>query len=192
MNVGILALQGAVTPHKEKLRALGVTATEVRMPADLQNIQGLIIPGGESSTFLHLLKLNKLWEPLKDFVREKPTWGICAGAILLAKNVSHPEQESLDALDIDIERNAYGRQISSFVDDLSPSKNWPKENEFKEGVFIRAPIIKRVGAEVKPLFMHGKDTVMVQSKNVLASTFHPELTDSTGVHEYFIKNVVQS
>ncbi len=189
MKVGILALQGAVQPHEEKLKKLGITPIQVRYPEQLSDLAGIILPGGESTTMIHLLKLNKLWFPLKEFVQTKPTWGICAGSILLAKTVTHPFQESLEALDITIERNAYGRQNESFIDNLSETSDWKKffkTDKAIEGVFIRAPRIKQLASNVKIIFKHKEEAVMVQKDKCLASTFHPELTDSTCIHEYFL------
>jgi len=189
MKVGILALQGAVQPHEEKIKRLGVTPVRVLYPHQLEEIGGIILPGGESTTMIHLLKLNQLWSPLKQFVKSQPTWGICAGAILLANHVSRPSQESLEALQMTVERNAYGRQNESFVDSLVPTEIWKrfdKTSENIEGVFIRAPKIRDLGTGVDILFTHQNDSVMVQKDKCLASTFHPELTDSTRIHEYFL------
>jgi pyridoxal 5'-phosphate synthase pdxT subunit len=189
MKVGILALQGAVQPHEEKLKKLQVTSVQVRYPEQLLDLNGIILPGGESTTMIHLLKLNQLWAPLKQFVQSKPTWGICAGSILLANKVTHPSQESFEAIEITVERNAYGRQNESFIDSLAPSELWKsfsKTPEPVEGVFIRAPRITDLGANVQIIFQHRTDPVMVKQNRCLASTFHPELTESTLVHEYFL------
>jgi 5'-phosphate synthase pdxT subunit len=189
MKVGILALQGAVQPHEEKLKALGVESLQVRYPEQLADLDGIILPGGESTTMIHLLRLNQLWNPLKEFVQTKPTWGICAGSILLAETVTHPAQESLAALKITIERNAYGRQNESFIDVLVPTPEWRKfspDTKPLEGVFIRAPKIKNLTSDIKVIFEHAQEPVMIQKGKCLASTFHPELTDSTLIHEYFL------
>jgi 5'-phosphate synthase pdxT subunit len=185
-KIGILALQGAVLPHIEKLAKLGADAIEVRYPEDLEKISGIILPGGESSTMLHLIELNQLWNPLTQFFQNKPAWGICAGSILLAKKVSHPVQKSFGVVDIEVERNAYGRQNESFIEPLSPTSHWFNANPF-EGIFIRAPKIKSLSSQVKPLFMHEKEVVMAEQEMHLVSTFHPELTESTLLHEYFLK-----
>ncbi len=132
---------------------------------------------------IHLLRLNHLWEPLRLFAQQKPVLGVCAGAILLAKNVTGPEQDSLQALDIDVARNAYGRQVDSFSALLTPVKDSPFEAI--EGIFIRAPRISRVGTGVKTLLQHQGEPVLVEQGKVLAGTFHPELTDSLAVHHYF-------
>ncbi len=138
LRVGILALQGAVGPHAEKLSALGVTPVEVRTPNELDSLAGIILPGGESTTMIHLLHKNNLWEPLGRFVRERPVLGVCAGLILLAKEVEHPAQDSLGALDVSVARNAFGRQIHSFIDTQNATPEWKGQTGI-EGVFIRAP-----------------------------------------------------
>ena len=186
MKVGILALQGAVEPHVEKLKCLNVIPVEVRTPAELEGLSGIILPGGESTTMLHLLGLNGLWEPLKKFVHEKPAWGVCAGAILLAKTVSQPAQPSLGAINIEVNRNAFGRQRESFVSILTPTENWA-DREPVEGVFIRAPRITAVLGGVRVLLSYKDEPVMVEEGRCMASTFHPELTASNKIHEYFLK-----
>ena len=185
MKVGILALQGAVQPHETKFRELGIETVQVRVAKDLDNLRGIILPGGESSAIIHLLKLNALWNPLMEFTATHATWGICAGAILLAKKVSNPSQVSLNQIDIEITRNAYGRQSESFISDLEPTSHWKKDSPF-EGVFIRAPRINTTGPEVRTLFSFKSEPVMVEDRHLLVSTFHPELTNSTTVHEYFL------
>ncbi len=186
MKIGILALQGAVEPHELKLKQLGVEVCKVRRPEQLVGLSGIILPGGESSTMLHLLKLNQLWEPLSEFISQKPTWGICAGAILLAKHVSHPEQASFQAIDINVERNAYGRQNESFISEVLPTEDWYNDKPV-EGVFIRAPKILNVNSPAKTLLTFNNEPVMVEENNILASTFHPELTESNQIHQYFVQ-----
>ena len=190
MVVGILALQGAVKPHELKFKALGVETLQVRTPAELTKVDGIVLPGGESTAMIHIAKRNQIWEPLKLFVNTKPAWGICAGAILLAKTVSHPAQDSLGVLDVLVQRNAYGRQIDSFIGALAPTEHWPEEAGSVSGVFIRAPIFRDIGAGVKPLLRHKDQVVMVEQENLIASTFHPELTESTRIHHYFV-NIIQ-
>jgi 5'-phosphate synthase pdxT subunit len=190
MKIGVLALQGAVQPHQEKLAQLQIEAVPVRTAAQLAGLSGIILPGGESSTMLHLLKLNQLWDPLKQFLSQKPGWGLCAGAILLARHVTAPEQASLALVDITVARNAFGRQLDSFIDTLSPTDAWKARVGSSaatpiEGVFIRAPRITAVGAAANVLFQWKQEPVMVQQGNLLASTFHPELTDSVRLHDYF-------
>jgi 5'-phosphate synthase pdxT subunit len=185
MDIGILDLQGAVEPHRKKLESLGANTIQVKNSRDLKTLSGIILPGGESTTMIHLLKLNQLWEDLAIFVSERPAWGICAGAILLAERVTSPAQESLHAMEITVERNAYGRQVDSFIDRVQPTSAW-LDRETLEGVFIRAPIIKSFGVSVKSLFTYAERVVMVQQGNKLASTFHPELSDSLKIHQYFL------
>ncbi len=184
MKIGILALQGAVGPHREKLQELGVEPVEVRTPEDLKDLAGIILPGGESSAMIHLLKLNSLWEPLSQFVDERPAWGVCAGSILLASEVLHPAQASLKKMHLRATRNAYGRQLDSFIAILEPSEFWPGDKI--EGVFIRAPRLEPMRADVQVLFRHNGEPVMIQEGHWLASAFHPELSLSTSVHKYFI------
>lgn len=185
MKIGILALQGAVEPHAEKLKALGAEVVRVRVPEQLEGLSGIVLPGGESTTMLHLLALNHLWEPLKKFVAQKPTFGVCAGAILLAEEVSHPAQVSLGALPISVERNSYGRQGESFIAPLEATTEW--SGPAVEGVFIRAPRLSRVGTGARVLFRQGGDPVLVEYRNVLAGSFHPELTEGLTLHAYFLK-----
>lgn len=185
MKIGILALQGAVLPHQEKLKSIGIESVEVRRAPQLAQIQGIILPGGESTTMIHLLHLNQLWDALREFAAKKPTWGICAGSILLARSVVHPRQESLDVMDISVTRNAYGRQNESFISALTPLTDWKEPGV--EGVFIRAPRIDALGKNVTPLLAHESEVVMAREGNRLASTFHPELTDNDSVHRYFAK-----
>ena len=184
MRIGILALQGAVEPHVNKLEELGVEATFVRRASHLSGLSAIILPGGESTTMLHLLRLNDLWEPLRRFVREYPTYGVCAGAILLANEVTSPAQASLQAIDLIVERNAFGRQTCSFTAQLEPTSFWDKPAV--EGVFIRAPRIRRMGSGVKTLMTCHGEPVLVVSKNILLATFHSELTNSPLIHQYLL------
>jgi len=189
MKVGILAVQGSVQPHEEKLKTLGVSSLQVRYPEQLTEISGIILPGGESTSMIQLLKLNQVWNPLKEFVKTNPTWGICAGSILLASRVTNPMQECLEALEIEIERNSYGRQNESFIDKLTPNEVWKSfcsKTDPIEGVFIRAPKFKKIQSDIQVLFEHRGEAVMIQKNQCLASTFHPELTDSTLIHQYFL------
>lgn len=183
MRIGILSLQGAVEPHAIKLQLLGAETVNVRRAAHLEGLDGIILPGGESTTMLHLLHLNELWEPLLTFTRTRPTWGVCAGSILLAKRVTNPVQESLGVLDIEVERNAYGRQINSFIAPLKAVGDAPEI----EGVFIRAPRIRAVFGDTKVLYHYENEPVMVEERHLLASTFHPELSQGTRAHEYFLR-----
>ncbi len=182
MKIGVLALQGDFDAHRRRLEELGAKVVLVKKPEQLNDIDGLVIPGGESGTFLKLLGEDGLAK-LKDFVRTKPTFGTCAGCILLAAEVENPKQAGLGALDITVRRNAYGRQIDSSI----------REGRFLnhpiEMVFIRAPKIERVGKSVEVIATEGDDPVMVRKGKTLAATFHPELSADTRIHQYFVELV---
>ena len=187
MKLGVLALQGDFDAHRKRLEELGAEVVLVKKPEQLDDIEGLIIPGGESGTFLKLLG-EAGFEKLKAFVRLKPTFGTCAGAILLAKEVENPKQTGLGALDIDIRRNAYGRQIDSSVREGKLLLGKLGESKL-EMVFIRAPRIERVGPGVEVIATEGNDPVAVRQEKVMASTFHPELSDDPRVHQVFLDMV---
>src|ERR1700686_3248568 len=182
MKVGVLALQGDFDAHRKRLEELGAEVVLIKKPEQLDEIDGLVIPGGESGTFLKLLG-EAGFEKLKQFARTKPTFGTCAGAILLASEVDNPKQAGLGALDIGIRRNAYGRQIDSSI------REGLLGNSPLEMVFIRAPKIERVGPGVEVIATQGGAPVAVRQRKVLASTFHPELSDDTRVHEAFMEMV---
>jgi pyridoxal 5'-phosphate synthase pdxT subunit len=182
LTIGVLALQGAFEAHAKALTALGVTAKLVRTPAELANLDGLIIPGGESTTFLKFLERGGFLDALQFFVATTPTFGTCAGAILLAKNVENPAQTSLAALDITVERNAYGRQIDSAI----LTEPTTLEGGPLEMVFIRAPRITRTGPNVETLATRDGSPVLVREGHLLAATFHPELSSDTRVHQLFL------
>jgi pyridoxal 5'-phosphate synthase pdxT subunit len=182
MKIGVLALQGDFDAHRRRLEELGAEVVLVRRSEQFDEIDGLVIPGGESTTFLKLLD-SECFRKLNKFVHSKPTFGTCAGAIMLARQVENPSQPGLDALDITIRRNAYGRQIdSSIVEGPSALGDAPLEM-----VFIRAPRIERVGAGVEVLAKRGDDPVLVRKGSVMAATFHPELSADTRVHAEFLK-----
>ena len=194
MKVGVLALQGDFDAHRRRLEQLGAEVLLVKKPEQLDEIDGLVIPGGESGTFLNLLG-QAGFEKLKEFVGVKPTFGTCAGAILLANEVENPKQDGLGALDIRIRRNAYGRQIDSSIregkflqpkvgNDKVPAS--PTEGSPLEMVFIRAPKIERVGPGVEVIATEGNHPVAVRQGRVMAATFHPELSDDTRVHQAFL------
>ena len=203
MKIGVLALQGDFDAHRRRLEELGAEVVLVKKPEQLDAIDGLVIPGGESGTFLKLLG-EKGFEKLKQFVRLKPTFGTCAGAILLATEVENPKQSGLGALDITIRRNAYGRQLDSSIregkllqldrqnldrtnlDRTNKDGNKKREDSPLEMVFIRAPKIERIGPNVKVLATEGADPVAVRQGRVMAATFHPELSDDTRVHQAFL------
>jgi 5'-phosphate synthase pdxT subunit len=187
-RVGVLALQGDFAAHGEALARAGAEPVMVREAPQLNEIDGLIIPGGESTTMLKLLRYEGLFDPLADFGRRKPIFGTCAGAILLAKEVSNPAQESLGLMDIAVERNAYGRQIDSRVTELDPEADFAKHAgaEKLEAVFIRAPIIRSAGPGVAVLARYAGDPVLVEDGRHMAATFHPELTRDDRVHRLFL------
>jgi pyridoxal 5'-phosphate synthase pdxT subunit len=187
MTIGVLALQGDFDAHRRRLEELGAKVVLIKKPDQLDEIDGLVIPGGESGTFLKLLG-EEGFEKLKQFVRLKPTFGTCAGAILLATEVENPQQAGLGAIDIRIRRNAYGRQLDSSIREgqlLQSSLN-AKPGSPLEMVFIRAPRIERVGAGVEVIATEGKDTVAVRQGRAMAATFHPELSEDTRVHQAFL------
>jgi pyridoxal 5'-phosphate synthase pdxT subunit len=180
VKIGVLALQGDFDAHRRRLEELGAEVVLVKKPEQLDEIAGLVIPGGESSTFLKLLG-EEGFAKLQDFVRMKPTFGTCAGAILLATDVENPKQAGLGALDITVRRNAYGRQVDSSI----------REGEFLgdpiEMVFIRAPKIERIGPAVEVIATEGTDPVLVRKGMTLAATFHPELSSDGRIHKYFLE-----
>ena len=185
MKIGVLALQGDFDAHRKRLEELGAEVVLVKNPEQLEEIDGLVIPGGESGTFLKLLG-EAGFEKLQQFVHVKPTFGTCAGAILLANEVENPKQSGLGAIDISIRRNAYGRQIDSSI----------REGRFCnkpiEMVFIRAPKIERVGPGVEVVATEGNDPVAVRQGRAMAATFHPELSEDPRVHQAFLDLVQQS
>ncbi len=192
MTIGVLALQGDFDAHRRRLEELGAEVVLVRKPEQLDGIDGLIIPGGESGTFLKLLG-EAGFEKLKQFVRVKPAFGTCAGAILLASEVENPRQAGLGAIDIRIRRNAYGRQVDSSIreGELVSSSLHGGQASPLEMVFIRAPKIERVGPGVEVIATEGADPVAVRQGTAMAATFHPELSDDTRVHQAFLDLVAQ-
>ena len=184
MKIGILAVQGDFEAHKGMLQRLGVETVEVRTVADLQGCDGIILPGGESTTQLQFLQEEGLFDAIRKFSAEgHAVFGTCAGAILLATHVKNPEQDSLGLVDMTVLRNGYGRQLSSDV--FFESSKLKKEP--LEMVFIRGPIIECAGSTVTVLAEHAGKPALVQKDNVLAATFHPELAEDTTVHEHFLR-----
>jgi pyridoxal 5'-phosphate synthase pdxT subunit len=191
-TAGVLALQGDFEAHRKALERAGARAVEVRTAAEMAACEGLILPGGESSTMLKLLEQENLLEPLRAFGAQKPIFGTCAGAILLAHEVSHPPQPSLDLMDIAVERNAYGRQIDSRVARIQFATEGAESAESAvemEAVFIRAPIIRRVGADVRVLARYRGDPVWVEQGRHMVTTFHPELTPGSPIHRRFVERL---
>lgn len=187
LTIGVLALQGAYDAHARTLKVLGADPRLVRTAADLAGLDGLVMPGGESTTMLWFLDRDGFFDALKSFVQRTPTFGTCAGAILLAERVERPAQRSLGALDITVERNAYGRQIDSTI--LSSDTTLPGGP--LEMVFIRAPRITQTGPAVETLAMRDGDPTLVRSGHLLAATFHPELSTDTRVHQAFLDLVLK-
>lgn len=190
-RVGVLALQGDFDAHAKAITLAGGDAMEVRTAEQLRSVDGLVIPGGESTTMLKLLNMMNLMQPVAEFARTKPIFGTCAGAILLATEVLNPSQESFGALDLTVERNAYGRQIDSRVANISPGPEFQKRAGAGdvEAVFIRAPIIRRVGPAVNVLAEYDGDPVLVEQGRHLVATFHPELTHDARVHKLFLSKI---
>jgi len=179
MKIGVLAIQGDFDAHRRRLEELGAEVVLVRKPEELDEVAGLVIPGGESGAFLRILGEEGM-KKLRGFVRVKPTFGTCAGAIMLAKEITNPAQVGLSALDVRIRRNAYGRQIDSSI----------REGKFGDApvemVFIRAPKIEKLGAGVEVIATEGDDPVAVRQGKIMAATFHPELSQDTRIHQAFL------
>lgn len=186
MAIGVLAIQGDFAAHASALRRIGVKAIDVRRANDLDAADGLIIPGGESTTMLKFIEEENLVEAITDFAQAgKPIFGTCAGAILLAREVYNPAQASLGLIDIGVERNAYGRQVESFIAEVEISV----EGAPLEAVFIRAPKIRQVGPNVEVLASLNREPVLVRERNILAAMFHPELTEDERTHRLFVEMV---
>jgi 5'-phosphate synthase pdxT subunit len=186
MSVGVLAIQGDFAAHIRALRRLGVESYEVRSIFDLQSADGLILPGGESTTMLKFFEDGGIAEAIIEFARAgRPILGTCAGAILLARDVYNPTQAALGLIDIGVERNGYGRQVDSFIGDVQTKIDGGP----LEAVFIRAPRITRVGPNVEVLAWLDSEPVMVREQNILSATFHPELTEDDRVHRMFVEMV---
>ena len=193
-KIGVLALQGDVREHFSAIENCGAIATEVKRPSDLENLNGLIIPGGESTTIAKLLRIFELFEPLQKALRNGlPVYGSCAGMILLANEIidGTSDQETLEVIDITVRRNAFGRQVDSFEQELIIPEI---DSKPFNAIFIRAPWIEKLGADVKSLAEIKspgglEHSVLARSKNVLVSSFHPELTGDLRVHRFFIDKI---
>ena len=188
-RIGVLALQGAFIEHEKTLQKLGAETQQVRLPADLETLDGLIIPGGESTTIGKLALQYGLIEPLRDFAQKRSTWGTCAGLIFLAKDLGHNGQPILGAMDITVNRNAFGRQIDSFETDLRVK---PFGDVPFHAVFIRAPVVEKAEPQVDVLAqLDDQRIVAVQQGHLLGTAFHPELTNDDRFHAYFLKMAQQ-
>jgi len=183
--VGVLAIQGDFEKHKSMLLSLGWEVVEVRTPEQLFATQALIIPGGESTTLVKFFKEFKLDKAIRQYAAAHPVMGTCAGLIVLAKKVDNITSNLLGLIDIEVRRNAYGRQKESFVDQIQINLNGSTSTF--EGVFIRAPRISHYDKKIKILGKYKDDVVMAASDNILVCTFHPELTTDTRIHNYFLK-----
>jgi 5'-phosphate synthase pdxT subunit len=186
MRIGVLAIQGDFAAHARAVARVGAEAVEVRRASELTSLDGLIIPGGETTTMLKFIEEESLAAPIVEFARlGRPMFGTCAGAILLARRVDNPAQASLGLIDIAIERNAYGRQVDSFIAEVESTM----EGGSLEAVFIRAPRIREVGSAVEVIARLKDEAVLVRENNILAATFHPELTDDPRTHLLFARMI---
>lgn len=185
MKIGVLALQGAFIEHIQALKKLGINATEIRVPKDLQGLQGIIIPGGESTTIRKLMNWTEVKEKILENVSNgMKVFGTCAGTILLAKEIVGEKKETLKLIEISVARNAYGRQVNSFEKEIKV-----KGIGTFNAVFIRAPIIEKIGKNVNILAECNGKPVLVENENCLAATFHPELTKDLRIHKYFLEKI---
>ena len=188
-TVGVLALQGDFDKHLSRLYSVGVNGKLIRNKSELSAVDGLIIPGGESTTMTKLIKSFSLEEPLAEFVKTKPVMGTCAGLILLSNQIDTDRVIGFGAINIELKRNGFGRQLDSFSADIA--LEFTNGNPF-HALFIRAPRILNSGEDVISLATYEGETVMARNSNVLVTTFHPELTDSLAIHKYFINQLLLS
>lgn len=186
--IGILALQGDYRKHCDKFTTLGAETREVRTAEEVKELSGLVIPGGESSTMTKLLT-PELRQAVMEFAQKKPIWGTCAGMIMLAKDMGDPRVKSLSLVDLEIDRNGFGRQVHSFEAELRVADEVGHPEQSLHGVFIRAPRVKSVSKAVKPLAWLDNEPVALRQGNRLVSSFHPELTPDDRLHRYFLKMI---
>ena len=186
--IGVLALQGDFAAHSRALEQLGAEVRVVKKACELDELSGLVVPGGESTTLIKLIDASDLWEPLRQFAETgRPIFGTCAGLILLARNVTNPPQKSLGLIDVTVERNSYGRQRESFE---ATGRFSPNGHQIDlPMVFIRAPRITELGPEVTSLATCESDCVIARERNILVASFHPELSGGTEVHRYFLEMI---
>ncbi|MCK5148450.1 pyridoxal 5'-phosphate synthase glutaminase subunit PdxT [bacterium] len=187
LKIGVLGIQGDFAMHQKSLRKLGVNAPNIRYNEELALCDGLVIPGGESTTFVKLLKKTGMFDALIEFNENKPIMGTCAGLIALSTSLINHNMETLGLIDISVERNGYGRQVDSFIDDVRVDGI----ETLVEGFFIRAPRIRSLGEGTKAIGFHNDEVVMAGNERILAMTFHPELTNDTTVHRFFIDKYVR-
>jgi pyridoxal 5'-phosphate synthase pdxT subunit len=189
--VGVLALQGDFREHINILRKINVEAREIRLPSQIGDLDGLIIPGGESTAINKLMEKYDLDKKIKKFaLSARPLFGTCAGLIILSRRIEDGERQ-LGLIDIDVKRNAYGRQIESFEEKISLNLNHDMDSKKFNSVFIRAPKIIRTGKTVKILARNNDEVVLAREKNILVSTFHPELADDNRIHKYFVTMILE-
>jgi 5'-phosphate synthase pdxT subunit len=184
MKIGVIAVQGDFERHQKILNKIQIDNIPVRTPQHLDQCDALIIPGGETTTLIKLFKAYQLFKGIQEFAKTKAIMGTCAGLIVLSKRVHNPSLPSLELIDIEVTRNAYGRQVDSFIGEVNVTLR--EENITFEGIFIRAPKIKKVGEGATSIGFHQKDAVIAENQSILVTTFHPELTDDTRIHEYFL------
>lgn len=185
--IGVVAMQGSFAKHAHSMGKMGIPCLAVRRADDLKRVDGMILPGGESTTMTTLLENEELWDPLDEALKTMPVFGTCAGAILLGQQVEDDRVKCFNKIDYRAKRNAYGRQIESFTTSLViPKLHY---HDF-HAVFIRAPKLKEIGSGVESLAAYGADQVLVQQDHVLAASFHPELTENSIIHQYFVDEIV--
>lgn len=189
-TVGVLALQGDFDLHRKSLKRIGISSKAVYWPEDLDECAGLILPGGESTTFMKMLERTGLSKSIIKFSQDHCVMGTCAGLIALSTQLTNNNLKTLGLIEMDVERNGYGRQIDSFIDEIRVPIFEDKPGF--EGVFIRAPKIRSLGANTAALGFHGEEVVMARNERILVTTFHPELTNDLRVHRYFIENMVNA
>lgn len=190
MLIGVLALQGDFEKHQQIMNKLNVNSTLVKNNEQLCKCDALIIPGGESTTFLHLIDQFHMRHMLIEFAKKKPVFATCAGSIIVAKEVIDEHRfDPLGIIDIVVNRNAFGRQIDSFIDDIDLSKDIDSVNPKFEGVFIRAPKFKALSEDIKVIATYKNEPVLIEKGNIVVGTFHPELTDDLRIHKYFVDKV---
>jgi 5'-phosphate synthase pdxT subunit len=189
MEIGVLALQGAFAKHIARFQSLGVETSEVRRPEELNNCAALVIPGGESTTMLRQMEYIKLTDRIREFAKEKPVFGTCAGLVLMANEIIGNIITPLKLIDITVERNAYGRQVDSFTGMIHLQFNKQEISQF-HAIFIRAPQIRKWGSKVQVLASFDNEPVLVKQGIHLAAAFHPELVEDYTLHQYFI-NIVK-
>jgi 5'-phosphate synthase pdxT subunit len=187
LTIGVVAMQGSFAKHAHSIGSLGIKSRVIRTAEDLELVDALILPGGESTTMTLLLEGEGLWEPLNEVLDKMPVFGTCAGAILLGRQIDDDRVHCFDKMNYTAERNAYGRQIESF----STSLVIPKiiDHDFN-AIFIRAPKFHDIGPEVQSLAVYGVEPVLLRHENVLVASFHPELTNDAAIHKYFVDEVV--